>query len=224
MIVTTQQVAKIRAGKVTVALIPPAHAAAMAVGRPARMRRHVLDGDGRRTKELVTVTEVKAGAEDRVPVLVTPVAFSEIQALTSVTLAEAQRAGFQTTADLVATWREMYPRTRIVVSVVFALGDTRDRPRFMAMARKDGSITSDYTGSRTASLDPDAEVVSDAVLAKFGKEANEERLKLLRAATKSIKEAHLERPQSRELARQVRHLVHIAERVEATITALDARV
>lgn len=72
-----------------------------------------------------------------------------------------------------AYWELLYPTSRgDCVWVGFALGDWRDRPRFLAGRRKDGSTTANYTSSPGAALDPDAEVVDEWWLARFAAAAS----------------------------------------------------
>jgi hypothetical protein len=167
MIVTARLAGEIRAERVSCAFVPPAHAARWRVGRPVKLRRlTVIDGD----RSLVVVTDPARDGAEREPVVVTPVAFSDVRPLAAVTLKQALRAGFLTTADFRAAWTELYRVEAAAVEIVFKLGDWSDRPRMLAAGRR-GADERGYTTSTALALD-DAECVDDRWLAKFAKAAS----------------------------------------------------
>ncbi len=169
MIVTVKQASQILAGSVVRAFVPPAHAARWHVGRPVTLRRIAIDENtGTRTRVVITAAP-RPGAE-REPLVITPVAFGEVQPLASVTLKQILRAGFRTTDDFRAVWAELYRSEAAVAEVVFVPGDWSDRPRLLAAGRR-GADDRGYTTSPALALD-DAECVDDAWLAKFARAAN----------------------------------------------------
>ncbi len=84
-------------------------------------------------------------------------------------LAVARSCGFRTAAGLREAWYARHPRSPLCHVVTFAVGDVRDRPRFLTSTRsmrwgpgkKGGSPLGDYCGTQRQASD-DAEALSDA--------------------------------------------------------------
>ena len=125
--------------------------------------------------------------DDRVQVTPTQVAVTVIDIddpvmIRSLEQVDVMAAGFKTTDAFRASWAQRHPRSATARRVTFALGDWRDRPRFLAHGVSEfgdaGGNARGYTGSALNALD-DAECVSDEWLERFAREADKFRAALL---------------------------------------------
>lgn len=98
--------------------------------------------------------------------------------LDAMTLRDARREGFRTTADFMEHWRDKHlarlcaPDTPIWV-LSFVLGDQTDRPRFLAA--RPGPPHGDYVDSTARALKESAEEVSEAAQGRYAANAALER-------------------------------------------------
>jgi len=156
LIVTVAQLQQILKGALSSVYVPPAHAETWRPRVSYIMLRRFRLIDGER---LVSTTEQG----------VTIVALGEPIAVGAVDQLSAISVGYRTTDEFRTAWQQMYPRTPVAIHVDFALGDWRDRPRFLAPSTGGGDVRG-YTSSAGAALD-DAECVSDEWLTRFAKAA-----------------------------------------------------
>ena len=144
-----------------------------------------------------------------------------------MTFEQARRAGFRTTADFLSAWAEMYGSETAAVGLGFDLGDTRDTPRLLA-ARLGRT---DYTSVPALSALGEPEAVDDAMLRKFGKEAEREdaervaderraRFERLLAANAALRDvAHeLQGAANRTEARALARLLRQCDNLDTVVT------
>lgn len=150
MIFTKDACARILAGKQSATLEPIR--VTILPGSVRRLRRRTMrhDGDGNELG-LETSTVEQGEGEDRAPVLLTILTVSMIQ-LPTLSLQQAQWCGYKTVIGCQTAWDADHPGVELAQLVRFALGDLRDRDRYLAR-------TVGYTATRHLSADPDAAVV-----------------------------------------------------------------
>lgn len=165
MIVTGTQLEQILSGRVTCTYVAP-YLSKTWRPRQSYLRMYrwrVVDG-------LVTVTATQSA--------VTVIGIDDPVMVRELDQAAVMAAGFKTTVLFRESWKQRHPRSATARRVVFALGDWRDRPRFLAHGTSHQHDARGYTGSGAGALS-DAECVSDEWLDRFAREANEFRAGVL---------------------------------------------
>lgn len=178
MIFTVPQVAAIRAGRMSGALVLPSES--LRPGQVRLLRRLVRIGQRERAParrgqpldvlafidrhlddrvSVDRVTERSSANDDPTPVLLTILAVEE-RDLGELTLSDARVCGYRTVSGLRDGWRAEHPRTWLVQLVAFGLGDLRDRPRYLSSL----PMISDYTLNGRDAAPGEPEALSDKEL------------------------------------------------------------
>lgn len=187
MIFTVLQAAAVRQGRMSGLLVPRSDAARP--GQVRALRRRVQIGQrerapARRGRPVDVLFWIDLHLDDRVyidrvtvrpsagegplPVLLTILAVRDLE-LAALTLDDARVCGYRTLGGLRDSWLAQHPRTVDVRLVRFALGDLRDRPRFLTSTRqmrwapgkRGGQPRGDFTTNPMLAID-DAEVLTAA--------------------------------------------------------------
>lgn len=163
MIFSKDQAAQILAGKQSATLLPPGRNIRPGTVRALRRRvmRHDQDGN-----ELgwETSTVEQGDGEDRLPVKITIVSADVIQ-LDAITVQRAQWCGHRTISGCRTAFEAAHPQHGCALLVRFALGDLRDRDRYLARG-------TGYTHSPHLALMPDAPAVPADVQRRLTIEAH----------------------------------------------------
>jgi hypothetical protein len=151
VIFTPEEVRAIRQGKRTAALVTPSEK--LKPGRLRRLRRIVITEDGEIIRE--QVSEPNRDGDMRAVMLtilsVEPLDIDEID------LRTAQACGYRTASGCKDAWIAKHPKSPRALLVHFAVGDLRDRDRYIAFTGRAGG---DYTMNRHRSSDADAPALS----------------------------------------------------------------
>lgn len=163
MIFTVDQVRSIRQGTVTAALVSRHEKLKPGVVRPLRRRfiRHDENGDPLDTVT-ETVTDPIPHTAERVPVILTILDVRDLE-LPELTLLEAKACGYRTVTGLIGSWRAQHPRVDLIRFARFALGDLRDRHRFLSAI----PFHTDYTSSAHEAAPGEPEALSEQDTAIF---------------------------------------------------------
>lgn len=162
MIFTAEQVRAIRQGKISAALVKPTEQ--ISAGAVRQLRRRVIrhDEDGQPAGILIETVKDPTPDGDRVPVLLTILDVDDLL-LTGLSLTIARACGYRTLTGLRDSWRAQHPRLLVVRLTRFALGDLRDRPRYLSSI----PFVQDYTTNIRDAAPGEPEALSAAELAKY---------------------------------------------------------
>jgi ribosome modulation factor len=154
LIFPSTAIAGVHSGVISSILVPLSEN--IVVSRTRQLRREVIEYDETGQQTGIRRETVKRTAflgEKQVPHVLTILSVRQVaiaQGLDNgITLKDARACGFRTTTELRSDWLSRHPRQPLAQLVGFALGDIRDRPRFIAWTGGFG----DYTGSRHLAAD-----------------------------------------------------------------------
>jgi hypothetical protein len=176
MIFSQEQVAQVRAGRITATLTtatrrPPKPNTTQILWR----RWRVTDDDDNtigwdsgmvydQVRDPITATTLQ------IPAKITIQAVQKKVIVDKLTDLDAHACGYKTTQGLQDAWLAKHPRTPLVHIIRFAIGDVRDRDQFMQYG---GLAGGDYTMSPSRALDRDAPIVPRSDLELYAKQNTE---------------------------------------------------
>jgi hypothetical protein len=185
VIFSRDEAAAIRQGKLTAALISTT--SKLKPDRTTMLRRRFKrhDSDGKELKGWATEVVADVSPEgDRKSVVLTVLSVNELH-LDDLTQQDAEACGFRTLPGMKDNWRQHHRGAEMVKIVRFAVGDLRDRDRYLSRPSRSGG---DYTSDRHRAID-DVAVLTDEQLKPFVAQARErDKQRRKRAANDTAKQ------------------------------------
>lgn len=223
MIFTRDQAAQVRAGKISAALVPVSEQ--VTAGRLRALRRRFVrhDEDGNPTGEGVETVADVTPEGDRRPVRLTILSVHDMH-LDDLAQPDARACGYTTRQGLLDAWRSQHPRSETVKLVRFAVGDVRDRDRYLAWTGRAGG---DYTANPRRAMDDAAALTEEQLepLVRRARELDRARRRGAAAEAETLSlEARLRRLEAQRRSQRVdisRELRVIAARIERAERQLD---